>query len=146
MEIESKTYQEKLNNIEKEFYLLMQQFNKYYVLSNTTKNSSNKRFFFNTQNNIDDLFNKYSNLETTLHKTIQNIKKDFIKKDKEIDNLKEKLEKIKDLNVKLKQKIDASKDFKKQINKYRKDNKILMLYHFVGVLGISYFIYSSIRN
>ena len=146
MEIESKTYQEKLNNIEKEFYLLMQQFNKYYVLSNTTKNSSNKRFFFNTQNNIDDLFNKYSNLETTLHKTIQNIKKDFIKKDKEIDDLKEKLEKIKDLNVKLKQKIDASKDFKKQINKYRKDNKILMLYHFVGVLGISYFIYSSIRN
>ena len=56
------------------------------------QNSSNKRFFFNTQNNINDLFNKYSNLEITLNK-LYKILKNFITKDKEIDDLKEKLEK-----------------------------------------------------
>lgn len=146
MEIESKTYHEKLNNIEKEFYILMQQFNKYYVLANTTKSSTNKKFFLNTQNNIDDLFNKYSDLETRLNRTIQNIKQQFIQKDKDIDKLKEKFKEIKALNTQLKERVYASKDFKKQINAFRKDNKIVMLYHFVGVLGISYFIYSSIRN
>lgn len=146
MEIESKTFQEKLDNIEKEFYLLMQQYNKYYVLSKTSKDKNNKNFFLNTQNNIDSLFNRYSNLENTLNESIKEIKKKFSDDDKLIKELKEKLEDVKKINVTLKQTSGASQDFKNQVNTYRKDNKIVMLYHFAGVLGISYLIYSSVRN
>lgn len=146
MEIQSKTFQEKLDNIEKEFYLLMQQYNKYYVLSNTSKDQNNKKFFLNTQNNIDSLFNRYSNLENTLNESIKIIKKNFKDDDKLIKELKDKLEDVKKINVTLKQTSGASQNFKEQVNIHRKDNKIVMLYHFAGVLGISYLIYSSIRN
>lgn len=146
MELQSNTFQEKLDNIEKEFYLLMQQYNKYYVLANTTKNANNKNFLLNTQNNIDALMVKYSNLENTLSSTIKRFKNEFKEDDEVIKNLKTKFKKINVLNKKLKQTQGASKNFKNQINTYRKDNKVNMLYHFVGVLGISYLIYSSIRN
>ena len=146
MEIQSKTFQEKLDNIEKEFYLLMQQYNKYYVLSNTSKDRNNRKFFLNTQSNIESLFNRYSNLENSLNKSIKDIKKKFSDDDKLIKELKEKLEQVKKININLKQTSGASQNFKNQVNTYRKDNKIVMLYHFAGVLGISYLIYSSIRN
>lgn len=146
MEIDSKTFQEKLDNIEKEFYLLMQQYNKYYVLANTSKDKNNKKFFFNTESNIDALLNKYSNLENSLNENIKYIKKKFKDDDKLIKELKKKIEEVKKINKSLKQISGASQDFKNQVNTYRKDNKVIMLYHFAGVLGISYLIYSSIRN
>ena len=146
METPQKTFREELNNIEKTFYLLMQNYNKYYVLSKTSKNKNDTNFFLNTETNIHELLNNFNSLKQSVHVTIKKVKQDFSEKDAIIKKLKkinkELLEKENELIVSS----GASIPFKEQVKENNKESKLEYTYYSFGVLGIGYLIYSSLRS
>lgn len=146
MDTPQKTFSEELNDIEKTFYLLMQNYNKNYVLSKTSKNENDKKFFLNTETNIHDLLRKFNSLKESVHTTIKTVKKDFSEEDKIIKNLKkinkELLKKENELVVST----GASVPFEQQVKENNKFSTLEYTYYSFGVLGIGYLIYSSVRS
>ena len=146
MEQPQKTFREELDNIEKKFFLLMQQYNKYFVLSRTSKNKSDKKYFLNTETNIDTLMNEFNQLRNSIHQTNKQMKLNFENDDKIIKKLKKIKEELEEREKDLVLKTGASGPFKKQVKEGKKKSNLEFTYYSLSVLGIGYLIYSTVRS
>ena len=141
--------EEELDTLEQKFYLLIEQYKKYYVLYKNPNNKDRKEYkniFLNSKSNISNVQRDLFLLENKIHTQIDALHNKFEKQNIKIEKDKIYLNKLKKINDKLKNITNASFPFRKQMNLNKTQNKVYLLYHGVGILAILYLIALTYRT
>tara|TARA_Y100000389_G_C17423504_1_gene498150 strand:- start:52 stop:492 length:441 start_codon:yes stop_codon:yes gene_type:complete len=138
--------EQKLNTFEQKFYLLIEQYNKQYPLYKNSDNKEYKTIFLNTKSNITKVQQDLFLLENKIHTEINKLHDIFDTLNTKIEKDKKYLKKIKKLNDKLKNISTASFPFRKQMKLNKTENKVYLLYHSIGILGLAFLIILSYRS